>query len=196
MTTNIMLAGVGGQGLVIMTDIICEAAMKDGYDVKSNDVIGLSQRGGMVWGNVKIGKKVYSPNIKPKDGDILLGMEPLETYRWNTILKDSATIIMNSKRFDPIPVQQEKKDYPIKEIKRLKDKYNTTEINAFDEGVKLGKKQVANVILIGILARHLEKLDLTPINIDTWKEAISENVPKKAIDMNMKAFDLGYNYKN
>lgn len=194
MKTNIMIAGVGGQGLVLMTKIICQAALTDEYDVKSNDVVGLSQRGGMVWGNVRFGDKIYSPNIRPKDGDILLGMEPLEAYRWSKVLKSNGTIIVNSKRFYPVPVQQEKMEYPEEEIKNLKSNFNTIEINAFDEGVKLGKKQVANVILLGILAKHLEMIGNTPIKVNTWKDSISDNVPSKAINLNMDAFDLGYNH--
>lgn len=189
-----MLSGVGGQGLVLMTKIICQAAMMDNYDVKSNDVVGLSQRGGMVWGNVRIGEKVYSPNIKPNDGDIVIGMEPLEAYRWRELLKATGTVIMNTKKFNPVLVQQEKVKYPDEEIEEFKSKYNTIAINAIEEGIKIGKKQVANVILLGILAKHLEKEEKTPISIDIWKETIRENVPKKAVEMNMKAFDLGYNY--
>lgn len=189
LTTNIMLGGVGGQGLVLMTKIISQAALMDNYDVKSNDVVGLSQRGGMVWGNVKIGEKIYSPNIRPKDADLLVAMEPLEALRWSSMLKDNGTIILNNKIFYPTPVQQEKCEYPEDEIENLKNKYNVIEMNAIEEGQKLGKKQVANVILIGILAKYLD------IKIDTWKESIRENVPVKAIDMNMEAFDLGYNFK-
>ncbi len=194
MTTNIMLAGVGGQGLVLMTTIICQAALMDDYDLKSNDVVGLSQRGGMVWGNIRIGKKIFSPNIRQKEGDVILGMEPLEAYRWSSILKDSGTIILNSKRFYPVPVQQESAKYPEEEITNLKSLFNTIEINAFEEAIKLGKKQVSNVILIGILAKHLKKTGQTPIKVETWKESITVNVPKKAIGINMKAFELGYEF--
>ncbi|WP_243414597.1 indolepyruvate oxidoreductase subunit beta [Sporosalibacterium faouarense] len=194
MATNIMLGGVGGQGLVLMTKIICQAGLMDQYDVKSNDVVGLSQRGGMVWGNVRIGDKIYSPNIRPKEADILLGMEPLEAYRWCSLLKDKGKIILNSKRFYPVPVQQEQEKYPEEDIESMKKRYETFEINAFDEGVKLGKKQVANVILIGILAKVLENEGETPIKVDIWKASIKQNVPTKAIDMNMNAFDLGYNF--
>jgi len=189
-----MLSGVGGQGLVLMTNIICQAALIENYDVKSNDVVGLSQRGGMVWGNVKIGDKVYSPNIKPKDCDILLSMEPLEALRWSNILKQDGTVIMNTKRFYPVPVQQEKAEYPGEEIGRLSDSYKTIEVNAYDEALKIGKKQVSNVILLGVLARYLEKEGLSPIKVDAWKKSIAQNVPSKAVDMNMDAFDLGYNY--
>lgn len=189
LTTNIMLGGVGGQGLVLMTKIICQAALMDGYDVKSNDIVGLSQRGGMVWGNVRIGERVFSPNIRPKEADFLVAMEPLEALRWSSMLKDSGKIILNDKRFYPTPVQQEKCEYPEKEIDNLKDKYNIIQINAIEEGKKIGKKQVANVILIGMLAKQLD------IKVETWKESIKENVPRRAINMNMDAFDLGYKFK-
>jgi len=181
-----MLGAVGGQGLILMTKIISQAALKDGYDIKSNDVVGLSQRGGMVWGNVRIGEKIYSPNIAPGEADILVAMEPLEALRWSAYLKPQGTLIMNTKEFYPTMVQQEKMEYPVVAIEDLKDKYQVTALNAFDEAVKIGKKQVSNVILIGILAKHLD------IKVETWKESIANNVPKKAIDMNMDAFDFGY----
>ncbi len=92
---NIIIAGVGGQGLILTTEIICEAAMKNGYDVKSNDVVGLAQRGGRVWGSVKIGKKIHSPNIAIADADILLGMELLEALRWKPYLMDKGLAILN-----------------------------------------------------------------------------------------------------
>lgn len=184
-----MFAGVGGQGLILMTRITSQAAMLDGFDIKSNDVVGLSQRGGMVWGNVRIGDKVYSPNIPPGEGDILVAMEPLEALRWSSNLKNKGVIIQNIKRFYPTIVQQEKEEYPEVAIEDLKSKYKVIEINAFEEAKNLGKKQVANVMLLGILAQHLD------IKVDTWKQVVKNNVPKKAIDLNMQAFDLGYNYK-
>ncbi|QUH27065.1 indolepyruvate oxidoreductase subunit beta [Serpentinicella alkaliphila] len=188
MITNIMLGGVGGQGLVLMTRIISQVALKSDLDVKSNDVVGLSQRGGMVWGSVRFGDNIYSPNIPPKEVDILLAMEPMEALRWSSEIKESGVIILNSKRWYPVPVQQEKADYPEEEINTLKDKYNTIEINAFEDAVKLGKKQVSNVILLGILANKLN------LHKEIWKETIADNVPEKTIDLNMEAFEYGYNY--
>ncbi len=189
MTTNIMFAGVGGQGLILMTRIFSEVAMLEGYDIKSNDVVGLSQRGGMVWGNVRIGDKVFSPNIPTGEGDILVAMEPLEGLRWSKDLKENGIIIRNTKRVYPTLVQQEKEKYPDEDVENLKSKYNVIELDAFKKAKSLGKKQVANVILLGILAQHLD------IKVDTWKKVIKENVPPKAIDMNLEAFDFGYNYK-
>lgn len=193
MLQNILLAGMGGQGLVLMTKIICQAGIDAGYEVKSNDVVGLSQRGGMVWGNVKIGKKVHSPNIKVQQGDFLVAMEPLEAKRWEYMLKKSGTIILNNKRINPVLVQQEVVDYPEKEIKALVEVYETIQVNAFNEAVNIGKPQVANVIMIGILAKALEATPLT-IERECWEQAIIDNVPKKAIEMNKKAFQKGLSY--
>jgi indolepyruvate ferredoxin oxidoreductase beta subunit len=184
-----MIGGAGGQGLVLMTRIISQAALKAGYDVKSNDVVGLSQRGGMIWGNVRFGEKIYSPNIPSGEGDILVSMEPLEALRWSAVLKRDGIIIMNTKRFYPTPVQQEKAEYPEEDIEKLKDRYKLIEINAFDEAIKLGKKQVSNILLLGILSKYLG------IKQEIWLETVRDNVPKKSLDMNISAFNFGCEYK-
>lgn len=189
MITNIMLSGVGGQGLVLMTRIISQVALKAGYDVKSNDVVGLSQRGGMIWGNIRIGDKVYSPNIPAGEGNVLVSMEPLEALRWSSVLREDGIIIMNTKRFYPTLVQQEKATYPEEDIDRLKEKYKTIEIDAVEEGIKIGKKQVSNVLLLGILSKFLD------IKKEIWEDVIVDNVPKKSIDMNLMAFQFGYDLK-
>jgi len=188
MTVNIILAAVGGQGLVLTTNLICEAAFKAGYDVKSNDVVGLSQRGGKVWGSVRIGEKVHSPNIPPKSGDFLLGMEPLEAYRWSGSLKEKGTVILNTKTIAPVPVMFEDAPYPMDLFDKLGERYQLVTIDAVAEGLKLGSEKIANTFLLGILAKQLD------IPIDSWYEAIKENVPPKFIDMNLKAFDIGYTY--
>lgn len=188
LTTNIQFGGVGGQGLILMTRIVSQVAMKAGYDVKSNDVVGLSQRGGMVWGNVRYGEKIYSPNIRPGQGDILVSMEPLEALRWSSILKEDGVIIMNTGMIYPTPVQQGTMGYPEDEVRSLKDKYKTIELDAIGEGIKLGKKQVANVILLGVLAKQLD------LDLKIWEETIRDNVPVKYKDMNIEAFKLGFNH--
>jgi indolepyruvate ferredoxin oxidoreductase, beta subunit len=188
LVNNIMISGVGGQGLVLMTRILSQAALKAGHDVKSNDVVGLSQRGGMVWGNVRFGDKVYSPNIPSGEGDILVSMEPLEALRWSAVLKENGIIIMNTKRFYPTIVQQEKAEYPEEDIEKLKDKYKVIGINAIDEAIKIGKKQISNILLLGVLSKHLD------IKQEIWLETVKDNVPKKSIDINMTAFRFGYEF--
>lgn len=189
MTINIILAAVGGQGLVLTTNIICVAAFKAGYDVKSNDVVGLSQRGGKVWGSVRIGDKVYSPNIPPGSGDYLLGMEPLEGYRLRGALKKEGTAILNTKTIAPVPVMFEDEPYPMELFEYFEENHTLIKFDATEEGIKLGSDKVANTFLLGILASQLD------ISLKCWKEAIVENVPRKFVDMNIKAFEIGYNFE-
>lgn len=191
MNKNILLSGMGGQGLVLMTDIICEAALMAGYEVKSNDVVGLSQRGGMVWGNVRIGDQIHSPNIREGHGDYLLAMEPLEGLRWHHMLKDSGKIILNEKHINPVLVQQEVERYPSEAIAALKENYEILSINAAKEAVEIGNEKIANVILIGMLAKALVSDELK-ISEETWKESIKNFVPEKAIELNFEAFELGF----
>lgn len=187
--TNILLAGVGGQGLILTTQIISEVAFREGYDMKSNDVIGLSQRGGRVWGSIRFGEKIHSPNIPVGEGDILLALEPLEGYRWNHMLKDNALVVMNTYVIPPTPVLMEVAKYPENISEDLKSKYKVIEINAMKEGEKLGNTKMANTFLLGIMAKHLN------LKKETWEEVIKDTVPEKAVEGNLKAFDVGYNWQ-
>jgi indolepyruvate ferredoxin oxidoreductase, beta subunit len=189
-TINIMLGGVGGQGLVLTTDVICKAALKAGYNVKSNDVIGLAQRGGMVWGSVRIGKEVHSPNIPVGKTDILLGLEPLEAQRWEHLINKDTKLIVNTREIHPTPSLLEKKEYPKDEIADLFERYESYISNFSADAKKFGNIKAANTVLLGVMAQFL------PISTDIWKETLRENVPEKAIEVNMKAFDYGYeNFK-
>lgn len=186
MTYNIVIAGVGGQGLVLTTKLICDAAIRAGLDVKSNDVIGLSQRGGKVWGSIRIGEQVYSPNVPPKGADFLLALEPLEGLRYKRSLKDTGKIFMNSAVVPPVPVIAEKMKYPENIEEQLSKDFSLTSLDANKKAVKLGSVKIANTFLVGMLAKCLE------IDKETWKEAIEANVPKKFIDLNIQAFEIGY----
>lgn len=186
---NILLAGVGGQGLVLSTKLICDAAFLAGYNFKSNDVIGLSQRGGKVWGSVRIDKEtVYSPNILPKQGDFLLALEPLEGLRWSGMLKDKGLVIMNESRINPVQVMAEKAAYPEDIAQQLQSGYELIALNANEAGAKLGSSKIANTFLIGILAKRVPEIDAK-----YWKQAIENNVPPKTVALNLEAFDFGYN---
>jgi len=189
MIKNIILAGVGGQGLVLATRLIVEVAFRAGFDVKTNDVIGLSQRGGRVWGSVRFGEKIYSPNIPPKEGDILLGLEPLEAYRWSHLMKDGGYIILNEKEDYPTPVLLELEKYPAEEIEVMKDNYKVINVDAVEEAKKAGNIKAANTVILGIMARYLD------IDTKIWEEVIRENVPEKAIEANINAFYRGYSYQ-
>jgi indolepyruvate ferredoxin oxidoreductase, beta subunit len=189
MVRNIVFTGVGGQGLIMMTKIVSQAALKDGFDIKSNDVVGISQRGGMVWGNVRIGEKIYSSNIPVGEGDVMVALEPLEALRWSHILKEKGIIILNTKKVYPTSVQQEKEQYPGNEINELKKKFSVFELDATELAIEIGKKQISNTIMLGVLSNFLD------IKQDTWKEVIRQNVPYKLADENLRAFEYGKSMK-
>ncbi|MDW7669021.1 MAG: indolepyruvate oxidoreductase subunit beta [Bacillota bacterium] len=186
---NIVIGGVGGQGLILTTNIICQAALKSGYEVKSNDVVGLAQRGGMVWGSVKIGKKVHSPNIPPGEGNILIGMELLEAYRWKTSMKDGSLVILNDYKIPPVPVISEQEEYPPNIIEELSQNHKVISLNAIKESKKIGTDKVANIMILGILAKNMD------IDKEIWLDTIKENVPEKFIKENEEAFEYGYKYQ-
>ena len=185
---SIIIAGVGGQGLVLATRIVSEAAFKAGLDVKTNDVVGLSQRGGTVWGTVKMAETVHSPNILPGEADIILGMEPLEALRWTHALKEKGLIILNTNRVYPTPVLLEKEVYPEEEIEKLKEKFQVIEIDAQKEAKASGNSKAANTIILGVLSSFLK------IDDEVWYEVLKENVPPKAVEENLVAFRRGKEY--
>lgn len=185
---NIMMVGVGGQGLVMTSGIIAEVAKRAGYDVKTNDVIGLSQRGGRVWASIRFGKKVYSTNIPDGQADFLLALEPLEGYRYMSMLKDQGIVLMNERIMFPADVVFEKAEYPKEDIQKMLDSYESYSIDATKVGQNLGNKQVANTIILGMLAKKLD------IDRKIWEDVIHERVPQKAKLINQEAFEYGYDF--
>lgn len=184
--TNVLIAGVGGQGLVIATKILAEAAFYEGYDIKTSDVIGLSQRGGMVWGSVRFGSKIYSALIPEGEADILLAMEGLEALRWSKMLKNGANIIFNREKIYPNRVLIEKDNYPQDiESLLLKQGFNMLVVEAQTAAKEIGNIKVSNLILLGKLST------LLPFSNKAWLQAISDNVPRSTIDLNIKAFQAG-----
>ncbi len=183
---NIMIGGVGGQGLVMTTDIISTAAYLDGHDVASSDVIGLAQRGGKIYGSVRYGPKVSTPNIPDRSVDVLVGLEELETLRYLDKVKPKGTVIMNRKKIMPNPVIMEKASYPedIEEtIRRLG--FHLIALDTDGEAKNLGNKRVANTILLGVLSQVI------PISEASFKNAILQKVPSQTAEANLKAFDYG-----
>lgn len=184
--TNILISGVGGQGLVVATKIIAETAFKEGFDIKTSDVIGLSQRGGMVWGSVRFGEKVYSASIPKGEGDILVAMEKLEGLRWVNNMKKSAKVILNNETIFPNRVLIEKDEYPENIEEKLNTKgYDVTSLDANGLAKKAGNIKTANIVLLGCLSKFVTFKE------ESWIEVIEKNVPKNTIDVNIKAFKLG-----
>lgn len=184
--TNILISGVGGQGLVLATKILAEAAFKEGYDIKTSDVIGLSQRGGMVWGSVRFGPKVYSALIPDGEADFLMAMEALEGLRWANMLRPNAKVILAAEKTYPNRVLLEKEEYPEAIEEQLtKLGLQVIAVKPQEEAKKLGNIKTSNILQMGVLST------LLPFSKDTWVEIISSNVPKSTIQANLAAFEKG-----
>ena len=187
MTKNIMIVGVGGQGTLLASRILGNTVINEGYDVKVSEVHGMSQRGGSVVTYVKYGEKVYSPIIDEGEADIILAFELLEAYRALPYLKKGGKIIVNNQMIDPMPVITGAAEYPSDIIGKLSAKVETQSIDALSLAKEAGNIKAVNVVLIGVMAKS------TDIPYENWVETIKTTVPEKFLDVNLKAFDLGYN---
>ncbi len=188
-TKNIMIVGVGGQGTLLASRILGNAVINMGYDVKVSEVHGMSQRGGSVVTYVKFGEKVYSPIIDKGEADIILAFELLEAYRALPFLKEGGRLIVNDQCINPMPVITGAANYPENILQKLSDKVNTTSVDALKLATEAGSIKAVNVVLIGLMAKS------TDIPYDVWKKSVTETVPEKFLEVNLRAFDLGYNFK-
>jgi indolepyruvate ferredoxin oxidoreductase beta subunit len=188
MTTNILVAGVGGQGVIIASDIMCEVFMEAGYDVKKSEVHGMAMRGGIVTSHFRFGKKVYSPLIKQGEADILLAFEQLEGLRWFNYLRPDGKMIMNDHKINPPAVNLGEIEYPnaIPDIIRPKIK-NYYLVKGTEIALELGDVRAANVVLLGAISKCFE------VNEDLWLKTILDYLPPKVHELNRKAFSAGRN---
>ncbi len=187
MSKNIMIVGVGGQGTLLASRILGSAIIKQGFDVKVSEVHGMSQRGGSVVTYVKYGDEVHSPIVDKGEADIILAFELLEAYRALPYLRKGGKIIVNDQIINPMPVITGAMDYPTDIKEKLTKSADTVIIDALEKATKAGNFKAVNVVLIGLMAKS------TDIPYETWIESLHECVPAKFLDVNLKAFDLGYN---
>ena len=185
-TKNIMIVGVGGQGTLLASRILGNAVISQGYDVKVSEVHGMSQRGGSVVTYVKYGTQVHSPIIGKGEADIVLAFETLEAYRALPFLKKGGKLIMNVQQMDPMPVITGAAAYPENVVEKLSQQADVTALDALALAKEAGNMKAVNVVLIGLMAKN------TDIPYDVWVETLKNTVPPKFLDVNLKAFDLGY----
>jgi len=195
MTYNIMMSGVGGQGLMLVSNILGLACAEFGLNIRTAETHGLAQRSGAIYTHIRIGEKVFSPLIPYGEADVLMGMETIETLRYIEFLKPNGTIILNNYLWYPVQSTFERVKNPetsyisfeliLEQLKKVtKDIYI---VNALELANKAGNPLTSNVVLLGALA-------ITkgfPIKIDQIEEVIPKVVPKKAIEANIKALQLG-----
>ena len=189
-TKSIMIVGVGGQGTLLASRILGNAVISEGYDVKVSEVHGMSQRGGSVVTYVRYGEKVDSPIIEKGGADIILAFELLEAKRAVPFLKKGGKIIVNDQKMNPMPVILGAADYPDDIDDVLNANADVIKLDAAKLAEEAGSLKAVNVVLIGVLAKSSD------IAYDVWVNTIKATVPEKFLDINLKAFDLGYNLTN
>jgi indolepyruvate ferredoxin oxidoreductase beta subunit len=188
---NILMVGVGGQGVILASEIISEVMMRAGHDVKKSEVHGMAQRGGSVSSHVRFGPKVYSPLIKKGDADVLFSFELLESVRYLDFLRSDALLIVNKQKVLPPSVTLGADTYPEQLPELLRERFSRVEIvDALDIAIQAGNARALNVAFLGALSRHFA------VDENLWKDVISSMLPAKLVDVNIKAFLLGREKKN
>ena len=185
-TKNIMIVGVGGQGTLLTSRILGGITVAAGYDVKLSEVHGMAQRGGSVVTFVRYGEKVAEPIVEEGQADVLIAFEKLEALRYAHFLKKDGAIVVNEQRIDPMPVVTGAAKYPENIVENLEKEYRVYKVDAMDEALKLGNSRVFNIIVLGVAAKHMD------FSKEMWLEVIEKTVPPKTVEINKKAFLLGY----
>ena len=185
---DLLMVGVGGQGIVLASDILGEVALAAGYDVKKTDTLGMAQRGGSVVSHVRIADKVWSPLIKEGDVDVLVAFEKLEAARWSYYLQAGGVAIVNNQSTPPLSVSLGTHRYPgDKEIEgTLRQRVDRIYfVDGTDKAKEFGDIRTLNMLMLGCVSF------LLPIDADIWKDCISQRLSHNILKMNMAAFDKG-----
>lgn len=184
--TNVVLVGVGGQGIIRLSDLLAEVVFRAGYDVKKSEIHGLSQRGGSVYSFVRWGEKVHTPVIMDGEADFLLSLEELEALRYAHMVKPGGLILVSDFRLLPATVVNKQAKYP-EDIDAHLRQYGTVQrIPAAQTALTLGNVRTANIILLGALSSHVPAVDE-----GLWKNVVAEAFKKKDLEANVRAFEIG-----
>jgi indolepyruvate ferredoxin oxidoreductase beta subunit len=185
-TQSVVLAGVGGQGILLASEILAKAAMAAGYDVKTNEVHGMAQRGGSVVAQVRFGAEVHSPLVARGTARVLGSLEPVEALRFWEYLAQNGLAVVNAQAVVPVTVSSGSAKYPEDVEARLRRAFpRLVYMNAAEEALKLGDIRAANTVLLGAISKGLD------LPIDAWQEAIASSVKAKLIDLNIRTLELG-----
>ena len=188
-TTSVMIEGDGGQGSLLASKLLGRLLVNEGYDVKVSEVHGMSQRGGSVVTYVRFGDKVYSPVIETGEADYIISFEKLEAARYVECLKTDGKIVVNTQQIDPMPVITGASQYPENILDEVSAKgVHVDALDALALAEKAGSLKTVNIVLMGRLAKHFG------IAYDKWIKAIEQTVAPKFVEMNKKAFELGYSF--
>jgi len=187
---DVLMVGVGGQGIILASDILGDVALDIGMDVKKTDTLGMAQRGGSVTSHLRIGQKVWSPLINASEADILLAFEKLEAARWVSYLRPGGTVIINNLAIPPLSISLGTQVYP-EDDTVLGSFSRVTEavylINGTEQAAALGDVRTLNIFMLGYLSRFL------PLKImdEQWQKGMARHLPARILDLNKRAFEAG-----
>lgn len=184
-TKNAIIVGVGGQGAILISNIMTNGLIKAGYDVKQSEVHGMAQRGGSVSTQVRWGEKVYGPVFGEGEADILIALEQMEAVRYARFLKPDGIAVVNQYRQDSITTASGIETYPEGCTEAMQRSFHTIVIDAKKIAEKLGNAKCMNVVMFGVLC---DCLNVPEVN---WEEVVAETVPAKVKELNIRAFQMG-----
>lgn len=184
--TDIVIVGVGGQGILLASSILSETALYSGYDVKANEVHGMAQRGGSVISQIRFGEKVYSPLVKKGDAAVLIGLEQLEAMRGLVFCNADTKAVVNTRKIMPVTISSGDERYSENIEQELKENLNHVYIiNAEKVAVDVGNIKTENVVMLGTASNFL------PFEIEAYENSIKKLVKKNYIEVNLIAFHKG-----
>jgi indolepyruvate ferredoxin oxidoreductase beta subunit len=185
-SANILICGVGGQGVLLFSDVLSDAALAAGLDVKKSEIHGMAQRGGSVTSHVRYAPKVYSPLIEEGFADFLVSFEQLEALRYLHYLSPKGKVLVDPLRVKPMPVLMGTAEYPGDMIERVRAGASRTYVvEAFKTAKELGETRAQNIVMLGALSR------LLVIPETVFEDVIRRSVKPKFVDLNLKAFQTG-----
>ena len=185
-TTNILVAGVGGQGVIMASDIMAEVFLESGFDVKKSEVHGMAMRGGIVTSHFRFGQKVYSPLIRQGEVDLLFAFEHLEALRWINHLRATGQVVLNDHRINPPMVNSGEMEYPKDIPETIQSKVKKVYlVKGTQIAAHIGDPRAANVVLLGAVSK------LFAVGEELWLNAILKYLPVKVHELNRKAFAAG-----
>lgn len=184
-TKSILLVGVGGQGIILISRVLTKGLLEAGYDVKMSEVHGMSQRGGSVSTQVRYGQKVHSPIIGRGGADALVAFEKMEALRYAEYLKPAGIALINDYELAPMPVASGVATYPERVLEAMANAFETRAVKAAEIAVSLGNAKCMNVVLFGAMVKALLLPDAN------WEELLKAELPPKLHELNLKAFQAG-----
>ena len=183
---NILFSGVGGQGILLASEVTAYSLLAAGMDVRKSEVHGMAQRGGSVTAHLRYGAKVYSPLISPGEADIVVAFEMLEAVRYLPYMHSNSKIIVNTHKIYPPAVATGRMVYPENVLDELTSRdIHTKELDAFEIASRVGEVRAVNIVMVGVLSTYL------PVEEQVYVDVMHERIPERFRDVNIRAFQEG-----